>query len=110
MNAASWLESFPAQERWRALLLKEGPRLATWALALGLGVQAAFIVTDLAGAGRRGTTAPARAAASGLLRSFAQRGSPAKRCAGMRTRQFRGIQPQPMANTGSRRCSLAISR
>ena len=66
MNAASWLESFPAQERWRALLLKEGPRLATWALALGLGVQAAFIVTDLAGAGRRGTTAPAaRAAAPG---------------------------------------------
>jgi general secretion pathway protein C len=59
MNAASWLESFPAQERWRALLLKEGPRLATWALALGLGVQSAFIVTDLAGAGRRATTAPA---------------------------------------------------
>jgi general secretion pathway protein C len=59
MNAASWLESFPAQERWRALLLKEGPRLATWALALGLGVQSAFIVTDLAGAGRRGATAPA---------------------------------------------------
>jgi general secretion pathway protein C len=63
MNAASWLESFPAQERWRALLLKEGPRLATWALALGLGVQAAFIVTDLAGAGRRATTAPAARAA-----------------------------------------------
>src|SRR6516162_5137259 len=36
MNAASWLESLPVQERWRALLLKEGPRLATWALALGL--------------------------------------------------------------------------
>jgi general secretion pathway protein C len=59
MNAASWLESFPAQERWRALLLKEGPRLATWVLALALGVQAALIVTDLAGAGRRGATAPA---------------------------------------------------
>jgi general secretion pathway protein C len=69
MNAASWLESFPAQERWRALLLKEGPRLATWALALGLGVQSAFIVTDLAGAGRRGATAPATrtAAASHAL-------------------------------------------
>src|SRR4029077_17693017 len=60
MNAASWLESFPAQERWRALLLKEGPRLATWVLALALGVQAALIVNDLARAGRRGATAPAR--------------------------------------------------
>jgi general secretion pathway protein C len=59
MNAASWLESIPVQERWRTLLLKEGPRLATWALALGLGVQAALIVTDLAGAGRRGAASPA---------------------------------------------------
>ena len=58
MNAASWLESFPVQERWRALLLKDGPRIATWALALALGVQAALIVTDLAGAGRRGARAP----------------------------------------------------
>ncbi|MBV8143919.1 MAG: type II secretion system protein GspC [Gammaproteobacteria bacterium] len=68
MNAASWLESLPAQDRWRALLVKEGPRLATWTLSLALGVQAALIVTDFAGAGRRdakaaGTaaTAPARA-------------------------------------------------
>jgi general secretion pathway protein C len=59
MNAASWLESFPVQERWRTLLLKEGPRLATWVLALALGVQAALIVTDLAGPGRRGAAAPA---------------------------------------------------
>src|SRR5215472_5125691 len=59
MNAASWLESLPVQERWRALLLKEGPRLATWALALGLGVQGAFIVTDLASSGRRGAAAQA---------------------------------------------------
>ena len=51
MNAASWLEGLPASERWRALRT-EAPRLATWALALALGVQAAFIVTDLAGAGR----------------------------------------------------------
>ena len=62
MNAASWLESFPAQERWRALLLKDGPRLATWVLALALGVQAALIVTDLAGAGgRRAATSSVRA-------------------------------------------------
>jgi general secretion pathway protein C len=57
MNAASWLESLPVQERWRALLLKDGPRVATWVLALALGVQAALIVTDLAGAGRRGSAA-----------------------------------------------------
>jgi len=56
MNAASWLENLPVQERWRSLLLKEGPRVATWALSLALGVQAALIVTDLAGAGRRAST------------------------------------------------------
>ena len=49
MNAASWLEALPAQERWRALLLSEGPRIATWVLGVALVVQAAFIVTDLAG-------------------------------------------------------------
>ena len=52
MNAASWLESLPAHDRWRALLLSEGPRAATWLLALALGVQAALIVTDLAAGGR----------------------------------------------------------
>ena len=52
MNAASWLEGLPASERWRTVLRTGAPRLATWALALALGVQAAFIVTDLAGAGR----------------------------------------------------------
>jgi general secretion pathway protein C len=52
MNAASWLEGFPAPEKWRTLLMAHGPRVATWALALALGVQAAVIVTDLAGAGR----------------------------------------------------------
>jgi general secretion pathway protein C len=57
MNAASWLEGLPASERWRARL-REAPRLATWVLALALGVQAAFIVTDLAGAGRAPRAAP----------------------------------------------------
>jgi general secretion pathway protein C len=61
MNAASWLEALPPQERWRPLLASEGPRIATWVLALGLGVQAAFIVTDLAGTGRK-PAAPAAAA------------------------------------------------
>jgi len=66
MNAASWLENLPVQERWRSLLLKEGPRVATWALSLALGVQAALIVTDLAGAGRRASTTAAPVHAPGL--------------------------------------------
>jgi general secretion pathway protein C len=53
MNAASWLETLPAQERWRALLLKEGPRIATVVLGVALFVQAALIVTDLAGGGAK---------------------------------------------------------
>jgi general secretion pathway protein C len=57
MNAASWLEGLPASERWRTVRAG-APRAATWALALALGVQAAFIVTDLAGGDRgpRGAT------------------------------------------------------
>ena len=61
MNAAAWLEGLPAHDRWRALLLSEGPRVATWILALALGVQAALIVTDLAGGARGATRAPAGA-------------------------------------------------
>jgi general secretion pathway protein C len=49
MNAASWLENLPAPDRWRDLALAHGPKIATWTLALALGVQAALIVTDLAG-------------------------------------------------------------
>jgi general secretion pathway protein C len=49
MNAGSWLNRLPASHQWRALALARGPRIATWALALALGVQAATIVTDLAG-------------------------------------------------------------
>jgi general secretion pathway protein C len=53
MNAGSWLNRFPASHhQWRALALARGPRIATWALALALGVQAAMIVTDLAGGGQ----------------------------------------------------------
>jgi|HubBroStandDraft_6_1064221.scaffolds.fasta_scaffold36545_3 general secretion pathway protein C len=54
MNAASWREGLSPPDRLRALLLAEGPRFATWFLALALGVQAALIVTDIAG-GDRGT-------------------------------------------------------
>jgi general secretion pathway protein C len=49
MNAASWLENMPPSDRWRSLALAHGPRIATWVLALALGVQAALIVTDLTG-------------------------------------------------------------
>jgi len=49
MNAATWLEGLPAPDKWRALVLTHGPRIATWGLALALGVQAAFILTDITG-------------------------------------------------------------
>jgi general secretion pathway protein C len=52
MNAASWLEGLPAPEKWRTFLLTQGPRVATWTLAVALGVQAAVILTGLAGASR----------------------------------------------------------
>src|SRR3984893_5563015 len=55
MNAASWLEALPASDRWRARLLRDGPRIATWILAIALGVQAAVILTDLVAARRGGT-------------------------------------------------------
>ena len=49
MNAAPWFEKLPPPDRWRGLALAHGPRIATWVLALALGVQAAMIVTDLTG-------------------------------------------------------------
>src|SRR5579862_1741011 len=63
MNAASWLEGLPPGDRARALLLRDGPRIATWVLAIALGVQAALIVTDLAGGGRSAAAPKARALA-----------------------------------------------
>lgn len=52
MSTASWLQAVPGSEKWRALFFTRGPRVATWLLALALGVQAAMILTDLAGADR----------------------------------------------------------
>jgi general secretion pathway protein C len=52
MSAASLLQSVPGSEKWRALFFTRGPRVATWLLALALGVQAAMILTNLAGADR----------------------------------------------------------
>src|SRR3954466_14009486 len=49
MNAAAWLGNLPPPDRWRSVVLAHGPRIATWVLALALGVQAALIVTDLTG-------------------------------------------------------------
>ncbi|HUE48932.1 MAG TPA: type II secretion system protein GspC [Steroidobacteraceae bacterium] len=54
MNAASWLDALPASDRWRARLLRDGPRIATWILVIALAVQAALILTDLAAASRGG--------------------------------------------------------
>ena len=67
MNATTWLEGLPAPDKWRALAMTHGPRLATWGLALALGVQGAFILTDLAGSGKgpaSGATAPTAAPTS----------------------------------------------
>jgi general secretion pathway protein C len=59
MNAASWLEGLPPPDKWRALVLAYGPRIATWVLAFALAVQAAVIVTNLMGSGRPPKVAPA---------------------------------------------------
>src|ERR1700733_5902146 len=67
MNAASWLESSPAHERLRALLLSEGPRVATWVLGAALGVQAGLIFLDLWGGGRHPVATPPRAVRSHQL-------------------------------------------
>src|SRR5207249_7223352 len=60
MNAASWLDALPAGDRWRARLLRDGPRIATWIVVVALAVQAALILTDLAAAGRSGAGAGVR--------------------------------------------------
>jgi general secretion pathway protein C len=59
MNAASWLEGLPPADKWRALLLAHGPRVATWVLAFALAVQAAVIVTNMAGSSRAPKVGPA---------------------------------------------------
>jgi general secretion pathway protein C len=58
MNAASWLEGLPPPDKWRALVLSHGPRIATWILAFALAVQAAVIVTNLAGSSHPSKVAP----------------------------------------------------
>jgi len=58
MNAVSW--NLPPSDRWREIVAAHGPRIATWGLALALGVQAALIVTDLTG-GKAGIPAASSA-------------------------------------------------
>ena len=60
MNAASWLEGLPQADKWRGLALAHGPRIATWVLAFALAVQAAVIVTNVAGSSRPPKLPPAR--------------------------------------------------
>lgn len=43
------LQGVPSPDALKGLLIAHGPRIATWALALGLGVQGAVLVTDIAG-------------------------------------------------------------
>lgn len=45
------LQGMPSPDALKGLLVAHGPRIATWALALGLGVQGAVLVTDIAGSG-----------------------------------------------------------
>src|ERR1700737_785527 len=59
MNAASWLEGLPPPDKWRTLVLAHGPRIATWVLAFALAVQAAVIVTNLAGSSHPPKVPPA---------------------------------------------------
>jgi general secretion pathway protein C len=67
MNAASWLEGLPPPDKWRPLVLTHGPRIATWVLAFALAVQAAVIVTNLAG-----STKPPKAVPGPLMQSHSQ--------------------------------------
>jgi general secretion pathway protein C len=67
MNAASWLEGLPPPDKWRTLVLAHGPRIATWVLAFALAVQAAVIVTNLAGSSR-----PPKVPSATLMQSHTQ--------------------------------------
>jgi len=83
MNAASWLDALPASDRWRARLLRDGPRIATWILVIVLAVQAALILTDLAAASRGGPAAGVRHAPQHTRGSTSRR-SPMPTCSARR--------------------------
>ncbi len=93
MSATSWLQAIPGIEKWRPVFFTRGPRLATWLLALALGVQAAMIVTDLAGVDR--APPPALIAAASRARR-----APIDIAAITDTHLF-GIAPAAAAGTGA---------
>jgi len=90
MSAASWLQAVPGSEQWRALFFTRGPRVATWLLALALGVQAAMIVTNLAGADR--------APAPGAIAAASRVQRPMVDIAGITNTHLFGVAPTPAAN------------
>ena len=67
----------PASDRWRALLLARGPRIATWALALALGVQAASS-SQISPAAAAGTPAARRPTRSVARQPSTSRASPTR--------------------------------
>jgi general secretion pathway protein C len=69
MNAASWLEGLQPPDKWRALVLAHGPRIATWVLAFALAVQAAVIVTNVTGSSRPPKVVTASLSAAGRSQS-----------------------------------------
>src|SRR5579883_986701 len=93
MSAASWLQSLPGAEKWRTLFFTRGPRVATWLLALALGVQAAMILTDLAGADRAPPPG-AIAAASRIRRSTVD-------IAAITNTHLFGVAPTPVEGNGT---------
>jgi general secretion pathway protein C len=93
MSAASWLQAAPGVEKWRALFFTRGPRVATWLLALALGVQAAMIVTGLAGVGS--TPSPAVIVAASRARR-----APIDIAAITNSHLF-GVAPAPAAGNGA---------
>jgi general secretion pathway protein C len=65
MNAVnSWLDAMHAPDKLTSTLRSRAPRAAVWLLALALGVQAAIIVTRLAGADRAASPAAQPTAAA----------------------------------------------
>ena len=101
MSAASWLPGGPGAEKWRALFFTRGPRVATWVVALALGVQGAMIVTDLAGVGS--APAPGMIAAA----SRAQR-APLDIAAITNTHLF-GVAPTPaLGNANAPQTSMPL--
>lgn len=64
MNASEWMQTLSSHERWGPLVAARAPQIVAWVLALALGVQAALILTSLAGAGASPTDTGPRAPAS----------------------------------------------